>query len=116
MITLQIIAISFSFTLIYFSVLHYRRREIEAVEAYIWAGIWTTTIFIIVFPDILRTFAKEVFITRLFDLLVVGGFMLVITMVYKSYIKVKRLERRLERFIRDEALKEIRKGKKKSRR
>lgn len=105
-IGLQIIAILFSLVMIYFAVLHYKRKQIENVELLSWVSIWSLTIFIVIFPDILRNFANRFFITRLFDLMVVGGFILVITMVTKSYVTTKKLEKKLEELVRKEALKE----------
>ena len=110
--SLQIVAITFSLTLIYFAILNSKRGEIESLEAYIWSGIWAITILIVLFPDVIRTFAQTVFISRLFDLLVVGGFILVITMVYKAYIKVKKMEKKMEEYVRKESLGEAEKKKK----
>lgn len=104
MLGLQIIAIAFSLSLIYFAILHYKREEIDALEAYIWTGIWTAAILVVLFPDVIRTFAKTFFITRLFDLMVVAGFIVVIAMVYKAYIKVRKMEKKMEDLVRKEAL------------
>ncbi len=110
---LQIIAILFAFTMIYFAVLHRRRGEIDKTEILSWVAIWTATIVIVVFPELLRKFAQTFFITRLFDLMVVGGFVLVIAMVARTYVNMRKMEKKLEEFIRDEALKDVKKKKKK---
>lgn len=109
---LQIIAILFSFAMIYFAVLHRRRGEIDKAEILLWVAIWIATIIIIVFPELLRKFAQTFFITRLFDLMVVGGFVLVIAMVARTYVSMRKMEKKLEEFIRDEALKDVKKKKK----
>lgn len=106
---LQIIAIIFAFLMIYLAVLHRRRGELDKTEIISWVTIWVVTIFIVIFPEILRTFAKTFFITRLFDLMIVGGFVLVIAMVTKTYISTKRMERKLEDYVRTEALKNAKK-------
>ena len=110
---LQIIAILFAFAMIYFAVLHRRRGEIDKIEILSWVAIWATTIVIVVVPELLRKLAQTFFITRLFDLMVVGGFVLVITMVARTYVSTKRMEKKLEEFTRDEALKDVKKKKKK---
>ena len=110
---LQIIAILFAFAMIYFALLHYRRGEIDKTEILSWVVIWTATILIVIFPEFLRRFALSFFITRLFDLIVVGGFILVISMVARIYVKTRRIEKKLEELIRDEALKNVKKKKKK---
>jgi hypothetical protein len=110
---LQIIAIFFAFLMIYFAILHRRRGELDRTEIISWVTIWTVTIFIVIFPEILRTFAKNLFITRLFDLMIVGGFILVISMVVRSYIGIRRMEKKMEEYIRREALQNIKKKDKK---
>ncbi len=104
---LQIIAIIFAFLMIYLAILHRRRGEIDRTEIISWVTIWIVIIFIVIFPEILRTFAKNLFITRLFDLMVVGGFILVITMVSKSYVSTRKLEKKLEDLIREDVLKNV---------
>ena len=109
---LQLIAIIFSFLMIYLALLNKRRGEIDKSEFVSWSVIWSLTIFIVIFPELLRSFAQRFFITRLFDLMVIGGFVLVITMTVKSYLSTKKMERKLEDLIRKEALKNVKKKKK----
>ena len=110
---LQIIAILFAFAMIYFAVLHRRRGELDRTEIILWVVIWIATIIIVVFPELLRKFAQAFFITRLFDFMVVGGFVLVIAMVARTYVGTKRMEKKLEEYVRREALKNAKKKKKK---
>lgn len=104
---LQIIAIIFAFMMIYFALLHRRRGELDKTEIISWVVIWALTIFVVVFPELLRNFAKTLFITRLFDLMVVGGFILVISMVAKTYLSTRKMEKKLEDLVRKEALKDV---------
>lgn len=108
-IGIQIIAIVFALIMIYFAYLHYCRGELSLTENISWWIIWVVTILIVIFPDILRNFSQKIFITRAFDLMVVAGFIVVITLSFKVYIKVKRLEKKIEEFTRNDAL-----GKKKN--
>jgi len=109
---LQLIAIFFGLSLIYLALLNYRRKEIDRSEFVSWTVIWSLTIFVVIFPEILRSFALKFFITRLFDMIVVGGFILVIFMVARIYVKVRRIENKFEEYIRREALKKLKKVKK----
>jgi hypothetical protein len=106
---LQIISILFAFLMIYLAVLHRKRGEIDRTEIISWVTIWIVTIFVIIFPELLRTFARNFLITRLFDLMVIGGFILLIVMVSRAYIGTKRMERKIEEYVRKDALKEIKK-------
>jgi len=110
-IGLQIIAILFAFSMIYFAVLHYKRRELNGLEISSWLIMWSAAIIIIIFPELLRSFAETFLVARVFDLMVIGGFILVISMVGSAYIRTKSLERKLEELIRHEALTKAKKNK-----
>lgn len=104
-IGLQIIALIFSFSMIYVAMLHFKRNELRKSEIITWVGMWTAAVVIIIFPELLRTFANTFLVTRVFDLMVIGGFVLVISMVGSAYIRTKRIEKKLEEMIRKEAIK-----------
>ncbi|MFC1710436.1 DUF2304 family protein [Patescibacteria group bacterium] len=109
---LQIIAIIFAFIMIYFALINYKRSEINKTEIIIWSFIWILVVGVVIFPNVLRSLSERFFITRLFDFLVVGGFVLVIGLVSIMYIKVRRMEHKLEKYVREEALKDVKKKKK----
>lgn len=106
---LQITAILFALVMIYLAILHYKKGQLNGVEVFSWTLIWVVAIFIVAFPEILRTYAKTFFVTRVFDLMVLGGFILVISLVSASYLKSKRNEKKLEELIRKISLKDINK-------
>jgi hypothetical protein len=103
-IGLQIIAILFSFSMIYFAVLSYKKKELNGMEVISWLILWVFAIIVVVFPQLLRVFSTTFLVTRVFDLMVIGGFVLVISMVASAYIRTKRLEKKLEDLVRREAL------------
>jgi len=108
-LVLQVTVIIFSFIMIYFALLHYKRGELNKLEFYSWTIIWMGTMVIVAFPDVLRKYSQTFAVSRLFDLMILGGFILVITMVSISYIKTRRMEQKFEEFIRREALKDVKK-------
>lgn len=110
-IGLQIIALLFAFSMVYFAVLHYKRGEISIIEAGSWFLMWGAAIVVIVFPELLRSFAKTFLVTRVFDLMVIGGFILVISLVASAYVRTKRLEKKLTDLVRKQTLEKA-KGKK----
>lgn len=103
-IGLQIIALLFAFSMVYFAVLHYKRREINATEIISWLVMWALAIIVIIFPELLRPFASTFLVTRVFDLMTIGGFILVISMVSIAYVRTKKNEKKLEELVRREAL------------
>lgn len=108
----QLVAIVFSLIMIYLAYLNYRRKEIGKMEFTSWWTIWVGAIIIIIFPELLRGFASTFLITRVFDFMVIGGFILVITLAYKAYVKTGALEKKIESLVRERALKESEHAKK----
>jgi len=104
-IGLQVIALLFAFTMIYFAVLHFKRGEISVTEITSWLIVWTVAIVVIVFPELLQSFAKTFLVTRVFDLMTIGGFILTISMVAIVYVRTRRLEKKIEDLVRKQALK-----------
>lgn len=109
---LQLVAIVFSLIMIYLAYLNYQRKEIGKIEFISWWTIWVGATIIIIFPQLLQGFASTFLITRVFDFMVIGGFILVITLSYKSYVKTKALEKKMENLVRSKALKESENAKK----
>lgn len=106
---LQISALVFSFAMIYFAVLHFKRRELSLREIVSWILIWVFVILAVLFPDILQTFARDFQFARLFDMMVVGGIMVAIYLSVKAYLGAKRVEKKIEELVRKEAFRGKRK-------
>jgi|SRR3989344_691348 len=104
---LQIIALVFSLIMIYFAYLHFRRGEINGLEVLLWLIAWISAIFIAIFPEIFRAFSATIAINRAFDLAMIGAFILIIPTVYVSYIRTKRIEKKIEELVRKESLKPL---------
>ena len=106
---LQILAVVFALVMVYFAYVNFKRKEINKVEIIIWSFAWASASFMVLFPDIVRGYVRTFFISRLLDVLIMGGFALVISMVAIAYVRTKRIEKKLERFIRQESLKKFNK-------
>lgn len=103
-IGLQITGFMFSLFMIYFSIVHYKKGSLNGMEMAVWFVIWVLVMIAVVFPEILRTYSEAFAVSRLFDLLVVGGFIVVIILVSSSYVRTKNTEKKLEDLIRRDAL------------
>jgi hypothetical protein len=103
-IGIQLVGIIFSFSMIYFAVLHFKRREIDLIEVSVWLLVWSFTLVAILFPDILQTFARSFLFARLFDMMVVGAIMIMMVMAARSYVVVRKIEKKIEDMVRKEAL------------
>ena len=105
-ILIQLVGIIFSLIMIYFAILHFQRKELSNNEIFVWVLVWTLVLVAAIFPDAIGRFSVQVLVTRLFDLLVIGGFILVISISVKSYLRSKKIEKKFEEYIRRESLKE----------
>lgn len=110
-IGLQIIAILFSFSMIYFAVISFKKKDLTPSEITAWTALWVGTIIIIIFPELLRRFSMTFLVTRVFDFMVIGGFVIVMSLVASAYLRTKRLEKKLEDLVRRDALKNATKKK-----
>lgn len=110
---LQIVAIFFALAMIYFAILNYKRGELNGMEILSWLIVWAFVIFVATFPELLRTFAKTFFLSRVFDLMVVGGFIVVLSIASISYMRTKRMEKKFEEFVRKEATSRLKESKRK---
>lgn len=108
MIGLQISALVFSFAMVYFAFIHYKKGTLNNIEIFFWVIIWLFAIFAVIFTDLLRVFATKFYFARLFDMMVFGGFVLVIALAAKSYITTKKLEKKLEELVRKDSLRSAR--------
>lgn len=104
-IGIQIIAILFALSMIYFALYSYKRKELSKREIISWVVLWTFAVLVTIFPDLLRNFASTFLFTRVFDLMTIGGFILVISLVGSAYLRTKRNEKKLEDLVRSLALK-----------
>jgi len=110
MLGIQLTAIIFSLIMIYFATINYRKGEINRMEILSWVIIWVGAILIVIFPDLIRPFSSTFLITRILDLMVMGGFILVISMTLKNYLSVRKLEKIIEKLIRDDAIRNAKKS------
>jgi hypothetical protein len=95
--------------MVYVAALHFKRKEISKIEFTSWMVMWAAAIVVIIFPEILRRFASTFLVTRVFDLMVIGGFVLVISLVSSAYLRTKKMEKKLEDMVRSDAIKQSKK-------
>lgn len=107
MIGIQIVAIIFALWMIYFSFLHYRRKEFTLKELILWMILWVGLIVIVIFPASVNFILKTFSITRTFDLVVIIAIVVAIGVTFRNYVIIRRLEKRIEDFVRKESLEKI---------
>lgn len=106
MIGIQVAAILFALWMTYFSYLHFRRAEFSLLEYILWQILWIGLVIVVVYPKSVRFILETFSISRTFDLIVVSGIVILYGVVFRNYVLLKRLEKKLEKMVRQESLQE----------
>lgn len=101
----QIIGIAFCLTMMYLTYVHSRRRAFGGSETWGWMLLWLAFIIALLFPNTFDVFTQRLGIARAFDLFVIVGFIILLSMSFHNYVTISRLKKKLEHSVRQEALK-----------
>jgi hypothetical protein len=102
----QILSVFFALFMSYVVRVHTQKTRISAVEASMWYSLWFLFAVIAVFPHILTGISEYFYFDRVFDLLVVGAFMVITFIVLRSYFMYRVLLGKIETLVRDKAIAE----------
>lgn len=111
MIIIQPIGIIFSCFLLYYTYLHYKKATLSLREYMLWTILWISLLIVTIFPSIVNVFLKDLGINRALDLFVIVGIFILLVIVFQNYTVVHRLEKRIEKFTREEALNNLKEKK-----
>jgi len=101
----QISAIFFALFMSYVVSIQTKKQVLSSVESSFWFSLWGLFIVFAAFPELLLDITGLLRFSRVFDLLVVLTFMLLTLMIFSSYFQQKELNKKLEKFVRDDAIK-----------
>ncbi len=104
----QILGILFGLFMLYYSFLHFKRKEFNSGAFAFWLIVWAVLVILSVFPGILDPLASSLSFIRVMDMLVVLGIMFIIGVTFYNFTITKKTERKVEELVRKLA---IRKGK-----
>lgn len=112
---IQILGMLFSLVMIYFTFLHYKRKEYPVETFLFWIVLWIGFIFMAIFPTSLDFVIKDVLkFGRRLDFFIIGGFIFLIALVYYNYVTVKSVRIKMEKVIRRIALENAKKENKRN--
>ena len=97
---IQIIGILFGLFMVYYTFLHYKRKEFTVKEFSFWVLLWALFIIISLAPELLDPFVKSLELARAMDLLIILGFMFLIGALLYTYILVRNLQKKIEEVVR----------------
>jgi len=110
-ITLQIVLLAFAMFMMYSLFLHWKKKNISNKMFIGWLTIFALFVFITFFPKFLEPLLKELFIVRVMDLGMIGAFMILTYVSIENNIKIKKMEREIEKLVRKISLKKIKRAK-----
>ncbi|MBI4453312.1 DUF2304 domain-containing protein [Candidatus Woesearchaeota archaeon] len=107
---IQILGLLFSLIMLYFTFLHYKRKEYPVETFLFWIVLWIGFIFMVIFPTSMDFVIKDVLkFGRRLDFFIIGGFIFLIALVYYNYVTVKSIRIKVEKVIRKIALENAKK-------
>ncbi len=106
---IQFIGITFGAAMVYFSFVKYKRKEITKPEVTLWFICWGLLIATAIHPGVLDPIIGQLNFYRRLDFFVVLGFFILLGFSFYNYGVMRRLERRLEIFVRKDAHQNVRK-------
>ena len=102
---IQILGLLFGFFMMYYTFLHYKRREFTIKEYSFWFIFWGIFVIVTLFPQILDPVLATLNIVRALDFFIIAGFLFLVFVIFYTYIVVRKNQRKLEEIIRKMALK-----------
>lgn len=105
-ITLQLILFGFALFMVYSLFLHWKKKNISNRVFVFWVVVFSLFVFITFFPKLTEPLLKELFIVRIMDLGMIGTFMILTFITIENNIKIKKMEERQEKIIRNLAIKQ----------
>ena len=101
---IQFLGVIFGTAMMYFTFVKYKRKELSRLESSMWFIGWILLIIIGLFPFMLDFLVAPLHFYRRLDFFVVLGFFLLLGLGFYNYSLVKKMEQKLERYVRSEAL------------
>ncbi len=99
-IYLQTILLLFALLMIYSLYFHWKKKEITNKVFVFWIILFLVFVYINFFPKTLEPLLKELFIIRVMDLGMIGTFMILTYITIENNIKIKKLEKTIEKLVR----------------
>ncbi len=102
---IQFLGILFGLAMLYMTFLKMKRKEISGSESLFWFLGWIVLIIIAIIPKALDPVLGPLHFYRRMDFFVVFGFFVLLGLGFYNYSQTRRMERKLETFVRRAALK-----------
>ena len=104
---LSIFSIIFSLIMIYLTQINYKKKYLNKLSYLLWIGIWALIIFVSLRPNSIDDYFINNYKIDLFYILSVISIITLVILYYISQIKINILEKKINKLIRAESLKDI---------
>ena len=101
LIGVQILVVLFALFMLYYSFIHYKRKEFNKNTFILWEIVWALIIIFVMFPITLFPLASILTLSSTFDLLLVLGLLFLFSLNYYTFILTKKTERKIEKLVRN---------------
>lgn len=98
---IQILGFFFGLLMLYYSFLHFKRREFGIKEFVFWVVMWLAFIYVALFPNTLDFIVKKLNLARTMDLFIILGFMFLIAMFFYNYTLLRISQKKIEEVVRN---------------
>lgn len=102
---IQIAGVLFGLFMLYYSFVHYKRKEFTTKEIIFWFFVWGVFVVISLFPYLLDPIVKVGGFLRALDLLIISGFLFLIAISFYTYTLTRKNQKQLETIVRAMSMK-----------
>jgi hypothetical protein len=102
---IQVFGTLFGLFMIYYSFLHFKRKEFTVKEFTFWMVLWIVFIYVALFPEALDIIVTQLSLSRTLDFFIIVGFMTLLAMFFYTYTLVRINQKKLELIVRKMAKK-----------
>lgn len=104
---LSIASIIFSLIMIYITQLHYKKKYLNRLSYLLWISIWSLIIFVSLRPAFIDDYFVNNYQINVFYIISIVSIITLVIFYYVSLIKINILEKKINKLIRADALKEV---------
>ena len=97
---IQIAGTFFGLFMLYYSYIHFKRKEFTIKEFIVWLLLWLSFIFVSLFPSTVDFIVQKLSLTRAMDLFIILGFMVLLFVFFYTYSLVRVNQRKIEQIVR----------------
>lgn len=108
---IQFMGIIFGLAMFYFTFVKFKRKELKETEFVFWSICWILLTIIAVVPSVLDFIIAPLHFYRRLDFFVVIGFFILLGIGFYNYSIIKKMERKFEFLVREEAFRNVKERK-----